>query len=216
MGRNRQRGQKAPAFGGEKASVHLSHNRKNQPNPLPGPEPHPLDGPRAQCTHRPAPAPRIGPFAFDPAVEAAARYGASSGLRGRRGRRAPPWPPSPTSTARGSSQGRRGRAGAGLRGDSVTSGGGPRRGIPGLYQVRSWRENGRKLGGNRRRDLDHQESTKSLTSLGAPVAVGAVSKNRDWSLWDGFPSLVGALRRRGLRGWGLCSLTPARPDRSQQ
>lgn len=177
MERNRQRGHKAPGFGGDKASVHLSHNRKSQPNPLPGPEPHPLDGPRAQCTHRPAPAPGIGPFAFDPAVEAAARCGASSGRRGRRGRRAPPWPPSPASTARGSSRGRRGRAGAGPRGDSVTSGGGPRRGIPGLYQVRSWGENGTKPGRNRRKGLDHQESTKCLTSLGAPMAVGAVSED---------------------------------------
>lgn len=43
------------------------------------------------------------------------------------------------------------------------------------------------------------------------MAVGAVSKNRDRSLWDGFPSLVGALRRRGLRGAGPVFLNPSAP-----
>lgn len=40
--------------------------------------------------------------------------------------------------------GRRVRAGPGPSGDSVTSGGGLRRGIPGLYQERStWGDNGK-------------------------------------------------------------------------
>lgn len=203
VGRNRQGIQQAQGLGGEKALVHLGPSRRSQTN---------LPSPRAPSPARPSPKP---PGAHSQAGTSSRKSAFCVRSRCRscrtmwRFQRAarPAGAPRPAMAALSCllrahllpEKARPGRGGA-PRGLSLTSGGGPRRGIHGLYQERSRGENGtqmwRKPPPRATPPGPHQ---KFSPKTGFLVLSRVISGNRDRRTRVSSPTPVGALRRRGLR-----------------